>query len=77
MEGSMEERMEKLVEAVRQHALAHYEEGGWDLVIECWERAEIAKEIAAAKDEAHAIRIMRKRIKPLADYRADIEATAF
>lgn len=27
----------KLVDAVRQHAIANYETGGWDILVECWE----------------------------------------
>ncbi len=25
-----------LIDAVREHAVAHYEDGGWDVVVECW-----------------------------------------
>lgn len=32
----------QLVAAVKKHALANYEAGGWDVIIECWTDDEIA-----------------------------------
>ena len=31
----------KLVEAVIQHAVDHYEIEGWDILVECWDDDEI------------------------------------
>jgi len=62
------------VEAVKAHARKHYEEGGWDYVIECYSDAEIAATIAGATTIAGAIRKIGKVLKDRADYRADIEA---
>jgi hypothetical protein len=39
-----------LVKHVQDHALAHYEDGGWDVIVECWTGAEIARVL----DEAGA-----------------------
>ena len=33
----------ELVTAVKAHALAHYEEGGWDVLVECWDDADMAE----------------------------------
>ena len=66
-----------MVEAVRKFALAHYEEDGWDTVIECWSHDEIAEVIKRCTTEAGAIKKMKAEIAPFAAYRADIEATAF
>jgi hypothetical protein len=46
---------EALVKAVRDHATANYETGGWDFVVEAWEDAEIAKEIGDATTAEDAI----------------------
>lgn len=35
----------EMVAAVRAHALEHYEEGGWDFVVECYEDADILEAI--------------------------------
>lgn len=35
--------MQALIDAVQAYAQAHYNEGGWDMVVECYDRAEIAE----------------------------------
>lgn len=46
-----------LVRAVNMHARAHYNEGGWDVIVECWDDAEIAQLLVedAVTTEAEAI----------------------
>jgi hypothetical protein len=39
----------QLVEEVKAHARAHYEEGGWDVLIECYSDAEIAAVFGSAQ----------------------------
>jgi hypothetical protein len=34
-----------LVTAVKVHALQHYNDGGWDVIVECWDDGEILAEI--------------------------------
>lgn len=63
--------------AVKRHAEAHYEENGWDYVIEAWEDRDIAEAIGTAKTEKGAIWNVARAVKVLGDYRADIKATAF
>lgn len=38
------------VEAVKAHALAHYDDGGWDVIVECWDDQQIADALANAVD---------------------------
>ena len=66
-----------LVEAVRAHALDHYEEAGWDYVVECWADDEIEEVVGRCKSPEGAIRKMKAEIKPLAAYREDIRGTIF
>ncbi|WMI34803.1 hypothetical protein SEA_MARAV_81 [Streptomyces phage Marav] len=33
--------MDELVEHVKRYALEHYNDGGWDVVVECWGDEEI------------------------------------
>ena len=66
-----------MVKAVRKHALAHYEEDGWDYIVECWSDDEIIEVIRQCHTEAGAIQKMKEEIAPLAAYRADIQGTAF
>lgn len=78
----------ELVEAVKAHALAHYEDGGWDVVVECWEDREIADHL----DQAHfnddgsiwtvvtaedAIRAFEPLVDVWADRQADARNSAF
>lgn len=44
-----------LVQAVKDHAKAHYEEGGWDMVVECYEDREIAEAIEGCTTKEEAI----------------------
>ena len=69
--------MQDLVNAVKAHALANYEQDGWDYVIECYSDADIAEIIKTARTPAGAIRMVRAAIKPAADYRSEIQNEAF
>jgi hypothetical protein len=69
--------MKVLVDAVRAHAMKHYERGGWDYVVECWEDKDIAAEIGGATTEGGAIRKVGKVAKVLGDYRAEVRAEIF
>jgi hypothetical protein len=69
--------MPNFTDAVKRFALANYEIDGWDYVIECYSDAEIFEIIRNCRTENGAIRAMRAQIKPRADYRAEIQSTAF
>lgn len=47
--------MTSLVEAVKNHAKANYESGGWDMVVECMEDADIREDIAGCTTPEEAI----------------------
>ena len=65
------------VEDVKKYALEHYEENGWDIVVECFSDEEISEIIKKARTKKGAIEKMSKSIRPLADHRSEIEATIF
>ena len=67
--------MPNFVEAVKQHAIDNYNEGGWDFVVECWADDEIEIAIATATTAEQAIAIMEQEVGPLADQRAEIQST--
>jgi hypothetical protein len=62
----------QLIDAVIMHAADHYEVGGWDILVECWEDEDIWKVIEGATSEKEAIRLAAEALKPLSDYRDDI-----
>jgi hypothetical protein len=84
MRGEREDTMPKkptmveLVAAVRKHALAHYEKGGWDYVVEAYEDSEIEAVLraAGATSVKKAIAAMKDEVGPRDDYRRDIQAEA-
>lgn len=67
----------KLIDAVKAHALAHYTEGGWDAVIECYSDDDILLIIGESWTPQGAVAKVEKYIAPYAAQRSEIEATAF
>lgn len=67
----------ELVAAVRAHARKNYSKGGWDILVECWDNADIEEAIGNATTEDAAIRACARTLGIMDDYRADIQATAF
>jgi hypothetical protein len=43
------ERQAEMLAGVKAYALAHYNDGGWDVVVEAWEDREIAEELQRAR----------------------------
>jgi thiamine monophosphate kinase len=64
-----------LIDAVRAHAVEHYNEDGWDYVVECWEDWEILAVVRGSNRESQAIRKVRKQVRALSDHRTEIQAT--
>ena len=73
----MESITNQFVDAVKKHALKNYETDGWDYVVECYSDSDIAEIIKTARTAAGAIRMVRAEVKPRANYRAEIQSTAF
>jgi hypothetical protein len=69
--------MDVMIRDVRAYAAAHYETGGWDVLVECWEDADIEKEIGGARTTQGAIRKCAETLGVIKDYGDDIRATAF
>lgn len=68
---------EALIAAVREHAQKHYEEGGWDYVVECYEDADILEEIGDARTPAQAIANVKRIVNLRDERRREVESTAF
>lgn len=66
------------VEAVKAHAEAHYEDGGWDVIVECWDDQQIADYIKGTRTPAGAIRRFAKGVVAVwADQQADARNSVF
>jgi hypothetical protein len=68
---------EELIAAVKAHALDHYEDGGWDVIIECWDDEQIAEQIGDAKTVQGALRKFEGVVGVYADREADARNSAF
>lgn len=66
----------ELVRAVKAHALANYATGGWDIVVEAYDAAELAKEIGDATTVEAAIAKVGEVVEFLADMQRDRMAEA-
>lgn len=66
-----------VLEQVKQHALAHYEDGGWDVVVECYTDAELAEAIAGATTLKGALAKLQPLVEVWADRQADARNSAF
>ena len=66
-----------LIDAVRAHAVEHYNEDGWDFLVECWEDWEIQAIVKGCRSEGQAIRKVRKQVRVLSDHRAEERASAW
>lgn len=56
-----------LVAVVRAYAQEHYDEGGWDFVVETWQDEDIVEVIGDAKTPAEAIARVADDLKPHTD----------
>jgi hypothetical protein len=67
-----------LVEAVKAHALAHYNDGGWDFIIECWTDEMLAREITGdgATTASEAIKAFEFFVDVMADRQAEADYQA-
>lgn len=57
--------VKNLVQAVREHATAHCDEGGWDCIVECWSDQEILEVV-----EKHGATSTERAISCIAEYAA-------
>lgn len=63
----------EMVDAIQAHALRHYEQGGWDLVIETMEPMDIIDVIWGANTIKGAIWKMSVHVGAIASVRRDIQ----
>lgn len=73
--------MKVLVEAVKAHARAHYNEDGWDNIVECYDDAEL-QELLEEQNPApttpeEAIKVVHEIVKLWHGREKDIQAERF
>lgn len=63
-----------LAHAVREYAINHYNDGGWDVIVECWENKEIEEFLLEHKAFTNQDAI--NAFKPLVSVWAERQADA-
>lgn len=66
-----------LVEFIKRTALERYNEGGWDVIVECWSDEDIKNQIGKATTQEGALRKFRDVVSIWADQQADARNSAF
>lgn len=71
--------MRQLIDAVKKHAEDHYNDGGWDVIVECWTESDIADYLKKnkVKDANQAIAAVKEIVDVYADRQADAINSAF
>ena len=67
----------ELAQAVYDHAHRNYRQDGWDIIVECYDLAEIVEVMGNASTVVGAINNVHRIIKPAAAYRKEVETTAY
>jgi hypothetical protein len=67
----------ELIAAVRAHARKNYNSKGWDILVECWDDADIIDAFGNCISEQGAIRACAKTLGIMDSVRHDIQAEAF
>jgi hypothetical protein len=66
-----------MIKAVKQYAMEHYEEEGWDYIVESYSDEDILDIIKDSATEADAIEAVRQDIAPRAQMRDEVRAEIF
>lgn len=68
-----------LVNFIKQYALDHYEDGGWDVIVECWSDEDIADflEEFDAITQDKALHVFGRIVGVWSDRQADARNSAF
>jgi hypothetical protein len=71
--------MKQLVEYIKEYALEHYNDGGWDVLVECWSDTDIENHltVCSATTEAESLAAFKDIVSVWADQQADARNSAF
>jgi hypothetical protein len=62
-----------ILAGVKAYAMEHYEEGGWDIMVECYSDQENLNVLGESWTVSGSVKKMAKHLGVIADYRADIQ----
>ena len=75
----MKKEISELVQYVKDYANFHYNDGGWDVIVECWADKDILKVLTRdnATTEEEALASFKDVVAVWADRQADAENSRF
>ena len=75
----MKHDINKLVQYIKDYANFHYEDGGWDVIAECWEDKDILKVLTEndATTEKEALASFKDVVAVWADRQSDANNSRF
>ena len=71
--------MENIIEYIKQYALEHYDDGGWDVIVECWSNKDIENHLTLCKatTKEKSLKDFQSIASIWADQQADARNSAF
>jgi hypothetical protein len=66
-----------LLAAVKAYATEHYDENGWDAVVEAYDDTQLTEAIGRATTPAGAIRNVKEHVAPWNERRREVQAEVF
>lgn len=69
--------MKSWAERIREHALTHYTEDGWDILVECWTNEYLAEHYQGCKTYEEAVIAVSEVLSTMDSWRNEIRAEIF
>ena len=66
--------MKTWADRIRQHALTHYTEDGWDILVECWTDQYIAEYFHGCATYEQAVVAISDGLAAMSEWRRDIQS---
>jgi hypothetical protein len=66
-----------VIDGGKAHALAHYSDGGWDVIVECWSDDQILDATRGSRTVSGAVKMLSAVVDVYADQQADAKNSAF
>jgi hypothetical protein len=71
------EQVKQAIEHIKQHAVKHYDAGGWDVIVECKTDKELEEMIARCETPKQAFEYVAEIVSVWAERQADAINSAF
>ena len=69
--------MESWIDRIRKHAMIHYTEDGWDILIECWDDSYINEHFRGCKTYEEAVIAISNVLITMDGWRSEVTSEIF